>query len=110
MTSNNHSESLLAGHLPKGVNEAADFVLKFIPKDDIKATAEDPSNNMGVWNRVSNELGCLDSNRPLLMDCLSRNDFNNKPEGVEFSAWVSLMTAAEKMFGIETVCKFKFRE
>jgi hypothetical protein len=95
--------------VPKSVEEARTFVMINMEDEEIWSVVENPNADCRIWGLLSG-FKINDKNRPLLMDCVNKNTFKNKPDGVEFAAWVAFMTAAERRLGPAAVEPFKFRE
>jgi len=113
-STNTHSETVFGevptpAELPKNLDEAVALTTALLSDDELLTTASNPGDAHGTWEKMAKNLGCRDNNRFLLMDCVGRNTFKDKPNLVEFSSWVTLMTAAEKKLGGNSVEKLKFK-
>lgn len=95
--------------VPKSVEEARTFVMIHMEDEEIQAVVANPHADCRIWGLLSG-FKINDKNRPLLMDCVNKNTFKNKPDGVEFAAWVPFMAAAERRLGSAAIEAFKFRE
>ena len=94
--------------MPDSLKEASALVLASLSDDEINAVALDPKATVGIWKKLAG-LGLVDSNRPLLTDCVSNTTYKDKPAGVEMVSWIAFMTAVEGKFGVGMIEAFKYR-
>lgn len=102
--------SLEEADVPVNLRDAVKAIIGFAGNESIGRAADDPCGSMELWRCVSSRLGVADRNRPLLMDCISRNKFKDKPAGIEMTTWVAVLTAAEEVFGEKKVEKNRYRD